>query len=116
DHAAADGWSVGIFARELLASYDAFALGAEPDLLPLDIQYADLSAWQASRMKDSLERQLDYWRTTLAGMPALDLPTDRPRPPVQSFKGAVVPFALTRETSRALADLARREGCTMFML
>jgi hypothetical protein len=116
DHIAADGWSIGIFAKELLAAYDALASGTDADLPALEVQYADLAAWQAARLKASLDGQIEYWRTTLANMPTLDLPTDRSRPPMQRFAGSVVPFTLTRETSRALSDLARRESCTLFML
>ncbi len=117
DHAAADGWSVGIFAQELLGAYDALVEGAAPALPPLDAQYADLSAWQAARLaRGELERQLDYWRATLAGLPALNLPTDRPRSPAQRFAGAVVRFRVPAATSHALAALARRESCTLFMV
>ncbi|PCE30708.1 non-ribosomal peptide synthetase [Burkholderia ubonensis] len=117
DHAAADGWSVGIFAQELLGAYDALVEGAEPALPPLEAQYADLSAWQAARLAGGeLERQLDYWRATLAGLPHLNLPTDRPRSPRQRFAGAVVRFRMPAAASLALADLARRESCTLFMV
>ena len=116
DHIAADGWSIGIFAQELLTAYDALASGTKPDLPPIDIQYADLATWQAKRLKTTLEPQLDYWRRALTGLPTLDLPTDRPRPAVQRFIGSVVPFALSRDASRGLADLVRQEACTLFML
>lgn len=117
DHAAADGWSIGIFAQELLGAYDALVDGAAPALPPLDAQYADLSAWQAARLgRGELERQLDYWRATLAGLPALNLPTDRPRAPTPRFAGAVVRFHVPAASARALAALARRESCTLFMV
>jgi non-ribosomal peptide synthetase component F len=82
------------------------------------VQYADYAVWQRARLRGGeLERQLAYWRAQLAGAPpVLELPTDRPRPPAQTFRGRTQTFALPEELSAALRDLSRREGVTLFML
>ncbi|WP_210163286.1 non-ribosomal peptide synthetase [Niveispirillum irakense] len=117
DHAAADGWSIGIFAAELLAAYDAGVEGMLPDPVPLAVQYADLGAWQATRLAGGeMERQLAYWRETLACLPTLALPTDRPRPAQQRFTGALTRFQVPAAIAGDLALLARQEGCTLFMV
>jgi amino acid adenylation domain-containing protein len=116
-HAVSDGWSMGIFARELSALYPAVAEGRPSPLPELPVQYADYAVWQRAWLSgETLERQLAYWRESLAGAPPLlELPTDRPRPQVQGAEGAAVPFTLPAETSAALRALARREGATPFM-
>ncbi|MGH7361989.1 MAG: condensation domain-containing protein, partial [Candidatus Methylomirabilales bacterium] len=88
-HIIADGWSMEVFIRELSALYRAFSLGLPSSLAGLPIQYADYAEWQRRWLKgEVLEAQLRYWREQLAGAPALlELPTDHPRPPVQSFRG-----------------------------
>src|SRR6185503_12458664 len=85
-HIASDGWSKGVLFRELTALYDAFAQGRPSPLPELPIQYADFALWQRERLQgEALERELAYWRAHLAGAPpALELPTDRPRPAVQT--------------------------------
>ncbi|HVG43654.1 MAG TPA: amino acid adenylation domain-containing protein, partial [Longimicrobium sp.] len=117
-HAVGDGWSVGVLLEELSALYGAFSRG-EPSPLPEPaLQYADYAAWQREQLAgEALERQLSYWRRALDGAPALlELPADRPRPPVESHRGAVewlvVPPGLTAEVNA----LARREGATLFMV
>ncbi|MEW5926225.1 MAG: amino acid adenylation domain-containing protein [Gemmatimonadota bacterium] len=115
-HVVSDGWSMGVFFRELSALYAASAAG-EPSPLPeLPVQYADYAAWQRAHLAgEALEGQLGYWRERLAGMPPLlELPTDRPRPPVASDRGGAVAFALPTGTAAALRALARREGATLF--
>src|SRR5579872_2460330 len=89
-HIITDGWSLGLFSRELTAIYPAFAAGLPCPLPDLPIQYADFALWQRDWLQDdALEGQLAYWRKQLAGAPAvLALPTDRPRPPEQTFEGA----------------------------
>ncbi|HYG80435.1 MAG TPA: condensation domain-containing protein, partial [Pyrinomonadaceae bacterium] len=116
-HIISDGWSVGVLVREVAALYEAYAEGKESPLEELPIQYSDYAAWQRRWPEGAtLERQLTYWREKLAGAPeALDLPTDRPRPPVQSYRGATEHFALPAELSEALRRLSRREGVTLFM-
>ncbi|MBV9927461.1 MAG: amino acid adenylation domain-containing protein [Acidobacteria bacterium] len=116
-HIVSDGWSVGIFVREVAALYRAYAEGAGSPLPELPIQYADFAAWQREWLRgEVLEEQLGYWKRHLGGgLPVLDLPTDRPRPPVQTFRGARRFFEIDAQTSRALKSLARAEGATLFM-
>ncbi|HZF10319.1 MAG TPA: non-ribosomal peptide synthase/polyketide synthase, partial [Thermoanaerobaculia bacterium] len=119
-HAIADGWSLDVLWRELTALYAARAAGKAPmsPVLPeLPIQYADFAAWQREWAEGPLlARQLAYWRDRLAGYPpVLELPTDRPRPPVQSFRGAVVRLSLGAALSRDLTALSRQRGAPLFM-
>ncbi|HEU0077788.1 MAG TPA: condensation domain-containing protein, partial [Longimicrobiaceae bacterium] len=116
-HIIADGWSLGVLVREVSALYDAFSRGEAPRQPALPIQYGDYAAWQRAWLSgEALERQVGWWRERLASAPPLlEVPTDRPRPPVMSEAGASQPFALSGETSRALAELSRREGATLFM-
>jgi len=115
-HIVSDGWSLDVFVRELLLLYSGFASG-KPALLPdLPVQYADFAHWQRRWLQgDVLERQLDYWRTRLADLPLLRLPTDRPRPPQQSYRGAKHYFAFGGDLARGLKDLSDRQGCTLYM-
>jgi amino acid adenylation domain-containing protein len=115
-HIISDGWSMGVLVREVVALYEAFSAGRPSPLAELPIQYADFAYWQRRWLTgDVLDRQLTYWRGQLGGMPAFDLPTDRPRPAVQSYRGARQPFALTECLSVALTELSRREGVTLHM-
>ncbi|MFL5358250.1 amino acid adenylation domain-containing protein, partial [Archangium sp.] len=116
-HVVSDGWSLGVLIREMAALYEAFISGREAVLPELPIQYADYAAWQRGWLQgEVLEEQLAFWRRQLTGAPeSLELPTDRPRPAVQSFRGAQQPVALPRELSEALKSLAQREGVTPFM-
>jgi ribosomal protein S18 acetylase RimI-like enzyme len=119
-HLAADGWSVGILFSELSALYEAFAAGQPTPLPELSVRYANFAAWQR-RTADgrALQPHLEYWRQQLAGLPAaLNLPTDRPRPSVQTlanFCGARHYFQMPRPLLDALTALSRREGATLFM-
>ncbi|QRO01038.1 non-ribosomal peptide synthase/polyketide synthase [Archangium violaceum] len=116
-HIVSDGWSTAVLIREVAALYEAFHSGRPSPLPELPVQYADYSAWQRSWLQgDALEAQLAYWRQQLAGAPSvLELPTDRPRPAVQSFRGTSLPVRLPRELSAAVRELSRREGVTSFM-
>ncbi len=116
-HIVIDGWSIGVLTRELTALYTAFAQGQASLLPPLPIQYADVAAWQRAWLTgERLAEQLAYWRARLANAPVvLDLPTDRPRPPVQTFAGASHTRALPRPLYNSLLDLGKREGVTLFM-
>ncbi len=116
-HAVADGWSLGVLTREVSQAYPALAGGRAPSLPPLPVQYADYALWQRAWLSgEVLERHLDWWRGQLAGAPPLlDLPTDRPRPPVMGEAAASVAFDLSAELTDALRALARREGATLFM-
>ncbi|MCA1616821.1 MAG: condensation domain-containing protein, partial [Acidobacteria bacterium] len=116
-HIISDGWSVGVLVREVAELYDAFAEGRPASLPELPVQYADYAVWQRRWLTgDALDRQLSYWKEHLAGAPPmLELPTDRPRPKVQSFRGATVAVELSRELTEDLNALSRREGCTLYM-
>jgi amino acid adenylation domain-containing protein len=114
-HIASDGWSEGVLRRELSALYAA-ALAGEPSLLaPLPLQYADFAAWQRAWPEEALAAQLAHWKERLAGTPALDLPADRPRPPVASFRGDSLWLDLSPALADALRRLARRGQATVFM-
>src|SRR6266487_832295 len=115
-HVVSDEWSAAIFRRELSALYAAFSTG-QPDPLPaLPVQYADFAVWQRRWLAgEVLDSQLAYWRDQLAGLPVVELPADRPRPPVRSSAGAVTEFSVPAEVAERLRVLARENGVTMFM-
>ncbi|HVH13668.1 MAG TPA: condensation domain-containing protein, partial [Longimicrobium sp.] len=117
-HVISDGWSTGVLWNELSALYGAFARGEASPLRELSIQYGDFAVWQRAWLRgEVLEAQLGYWRRKLAGAPPLlELPTDRPRPPVQTHAGAAESFALQGADAEAVLALARREGATLFMV
>jgi len=116
-HGVVDAWSVGILYRELAALYAAELDGQDAGLPPLPVQYADYAVWQRERLDGAaLEGELAYWRERLEGTATLALPTDRPHPAVQSFRGGMHPFALPRESWDAATALARRSGATPFMV
>ncbi|HEY0601395.1 MAG TPA: amino acid adenylation domain-containing protein [Herpetosiphonaceae bacterium] len=117
-HIVSDGWSLGVLVQELAALYEAFAHGRPSPLKPLPIQYTDFVAWQREWLQgDVLEAQLAFWQAQFdQAIPALALPTDHPRPPIQTFRGATENFVLPAALSAALSDLSRREGLTLFMV
>ncbi|HAT3848741.1 TPA: amino acid adenylation domain-containing protein [Serratia marcescens] len=116
-HIVSDGWSTGILLRELGALYGALRRGDADPLPPLTLQYPDYAAWQRRYLTpERLAAQAQYWRETLIGAPALlTLPTDRPRPTVQSFSGGEVPIAIDAELTQALRQFSRQHGDTLFM-
>ncbi len=116
-HIIADGWSMGILVREVAALYEAHSRGVSAQLAELPIQYADYAVWQREYLSgEALEQQLNYWTRQLAGAPAvLELPSDRPRTAVQSFRGASFSFSCSLELSHALQVLSRRQGVTIYM-
>ncbi|MGZ3460494.1 MAG: condensation domain-containing protein, partial [Archangium sp.] len=116
-HIVSDGWSLGVLVRELRELYAAFMSGKESPLEALPIQYADYTRWQREWLRGKvLESQLAWWRGLLTGAsPALELPTDRPRPPVQTFRGAYQRVHLPVELTEGLRKLSQREGVTLFM-
>jgi amino acid adenylation domain-containing protein len=115
-HIVSDGWSQGVFWRELAALYEAFAVG-EPSPLPaLSVQYADFAHWQRLWLQSEvLDAQLTYWKRQLAGMSTLQLPTDHPRPAIQTFRGARHSLTLSKTLTQALKALSRQYGVTLFM-
>lgn len=116
-HIASDGWSVELLVRELGTLYEAFVEGKPSPLPELPVQYADFAVWQREWLQgDVLKQQLSYWRKRLEGAPAvLELPTGRPRPATQSYRGALMLWELPNPLSVALTELTQREGATMFM-
>jgi amino acid adenylation domain-containing protein len=116
-HIAADGWSVSIVIREIAGAYAAFAAGRAPELPELPIQYADFAVWQRTFLAGpELERQLAFWRQTLAGAPpVLELPADRPRPPFQTFRGGLRGVQLPPELWSEVRAASHRSSVTPFM-
>ncbi|HEY5813831.1 MAG TPA: amino acid adenylation domain-containing protein, partial [Terrimicrobiaceae bacterium] len=115
-HIISDGWSVGVFNRDLHALYEAFRQGRESPLSPLAVQYADYSIWQRRWIHGTdLKRLMDYWREQLAGATTLNLLNDRPRPLHPSYQGARQSFVLSSEASARLEEFNRREKVTAFM-
>ncbi|MET9959163.1 amino acid adenylation domain-containing protein [Streptomyces sp. NPDC006326] len=116
-HVATDGWSKDVIIGELSACYAARRAGGTARLAPVPVQYGDFAVWQRDRMAgEVLERQLAYWERTLAGVPVLELPSDRPRPAGWSGRGGAVEIDLPRELEAGVGALARRYGVTRFMV
>ncbi|MCZ1007002.1 condensation domain-containing protein [Streptomyces lydicus] len=122
-HIATDGWSMPLLVRDLTAAYAARCAGAAPAWSPLPVQYADYTLWQRELLgseddPDSLaSTQLAYWRQALAGLPEeLDLPTDRPRPAVASYRGDLLDVEIPAETHALLTGLAREHHASLFMV
>ena len=115
-HIISDAWSGGIFMREFLTLYEAILHGKPADLPILPIQYRDFAQWQRHQLQGrGLEEQLAYWKTKLADIPLLQLPTDHPHPPVQTFRGAAQSLLLSKHVTSVLHALSRQEGATLFM-
>ncbi|MFC7449655.1 non-ribosomal peptide synthase/polyketide synthase [Rhodococcus daqingensis] len=122
-HISADGASTVPLARDLMLAYSARTIGEQPSWLPLPVQYADFALWQRRVLGDEADplsvsaRQLAYWRGQLAGTPGvLELPTDRPRPAIASFRGARADLEVGAELTAALNALAREHNATLFMV
>ncbi|MBV9230886.1 MAG: AMP-binding protein, partial [Chloroflexi bacterium] len=113
----ADEWSMGVLMRELATLYQAAVTNTPASLPELSIQYADFAVWQRHFLQGKvLQDHLDYWTQQLPDpLPVLHLPTDRPRPAIQRFQGAVHSFHLSPELSQQLKDLSQQEGVTLFM-
>ncbi|HKP51514.1 MAG TPA: amino acid adenylation domain-containing protein [Chloroflexia bacterium] len=116
-HIMADGWSYGVLLGELGPLYNAFTRGQQSPLPDLPVQYADYAVWQRGWLQgETLDNQLDYWKGQLMGAPPLlELPTDRPRPPAQTYRGAHESVVLPKSLTRQLEGLGRQEGATLFM-
>lgn len=116
-HVVADGWSMGVFTRELAALYEAFGLGRPATLPELPIQVADVALWEREWLKGpEAAARLAYWRERLAPpVPVLKLTTDHPRPKAQSMRGAHHPVALSHALSEDLRALSRKEGVTLYI-
>ncbi|WP_156994476.1 non-ribosomal peptide synthetase, partial [Pseudonocardia acaciae] len=122
-HIAGDGWSFNPLSADLAAAYAARCEGSMPGWAPLGVQYADYTLWQHQLLGDQSDpdsvfaTQLAYWTEQLAGLPEqLQLPTDRPRPPVATYKGDQIPVRIAPEAHRAMCELSRRAGASVFMV
>nr|UNF16781.1 DsaG [Streptomyces scopuliridis] len=124
-HIVTDGWSMGVVSRELGALYnaaletgsrDAAHLLRHSTLPPLPVQYADYAVWQREHLTErELDTQLDFWRRKLAGVQPLELPADRPRPPVLGYSGALHTFRLSARATDGLTRAAQEHGASLFM-
>jgi hypothetical protein len=117
-HIISDAWSVGVMLRELGEIYRAEVEGREAKLEELEVQYGDYAEWQRAWLRrEVLEREVGYWKDQLAAVPhILDLPTDRPRPAIQTYRGARQSMGLPRDLVAGLERLSRDEGVTLFMV
>ncbi|MEU1955342.1 amino acid adenylation domain-containing protein, partial [Nocardia rhamnosiphila] len=122
-HIAADGASVAPLTRDVMIAYAARAVGEVPSWAPLPVQYADYSIWQRELLGDEADpesiaaQQVGYWQSMLAGIPdQLDLPSDRPRPAVQSFAGGRVEVVIDADVHAGLVRLAQQQNATLFMV
>jgi amino acid adenylation domain-containing protein len=115
-HIVCDGWSMGILMGEVSALYASFSAGKPSPLHELPIQYVDYSVWQREWLHgEMMDQQLDYWRKQLAGVETLDLPTDRPRPAIQTQKGDRMTVALPLELTEKIRKLAKGNSATLYM-
>ena len=117
-HIVVDGWSLDVLQRDLDLLYDAHRQGLTPNLPHLPIQYSDFALWQHEQSKGGvLEEQLGFWQKTLAGpLPVLQLPTDYPRPAVQTFRGAISLYPLSKKLTDGLRRIGKQEGVSLFMV
>jgi NRPS condensation-like uncharacterized protein len=116
-HIISDAWSMGIFIQELARFYQAFCTGKPSPLPELSVQYADFASWQRQWLQgEVLETQVAYWKKHLGGnLPVLNLPTDRPRSALQTFRGAMHKFTIPKAIAEEIAQLSQREKATLFM-
>ncbi len=117
-HIATDDWSWRVLIEELMASYRAFSEGEAVVLPELPIQYVDFAHWQRTWLEENvLEKQLNYWRQQLQDVPAeMELPTDRPHPPIRTYAGANYTFPLPLALSQGVQNMAQELGVTPFMI
>ncbi|MBW4428177.1 MAG: amino acid adenylation domain-containing protein [Nostoc desertorum CM1-VF14] len=116
-HLVGDGWSIKILVQELSAIYQAFSAGQPSQLPQLPLQYTDFVYWQRNWLQgEVIDKHLAYWKQHLGGnLPVLQLPTDRPRPPIQTFRGKQQKFVLSKALTESIKQLSQREGVTLFM-
>ncbi|MEU8896756.1 amino acid adenylation domain-containing protein [Nocardia sp. NPDC048505] len=122
-HIAGDGWSMGPLTRDFMGAYAARAHGSAPGWAPLPVQYADFSVWQRAVLgseddpESQAAKQIAFWERELSGLPEEStVAGDRPRPGTPSFHGGAVDFVVGTQTRAALADLARAQNATLFMV
>ena len=115
-HIASDGWSLTVLPKELSAIYTATLLEKPSPLPELPIQYADFAVWQKNYLQGvTLETQLSYWKQKLQDLPQLQLPTDHPRPAVETFNGAGIPINIPAALTSKVKQLTQNQGTTLFM-
>jgi Non-ribosomal peptide synthetase modules and related proteins len=115
-HIASDGWSLTVLPKELSAIYTATLLEKSSPLPELPIQYADFAVWQKNYLQGvTLETQLSYWKQKLQNLPQLQLPTDHPRPAVETFNGAGIPINIPAALTSKVKKLSQNQGTTLFM-
>ena len=116
-HIVSDGWSEGVFNRELKILYEGYREGRESPLKPLPVQYADFALWQRGWLEgQDLQEGLQYWKQQLAGIPErLELPTDRPRPAMQTFAAEVCHVSVPAQLTAALKGVSRQNQATLYM-
>ena len=117
-HIISDGWSIGIFVRELMELYEAFVNNRPSTLPPLAVQYVDFAVWHREWLQEEVfAKAVSYWKEKLAGaVSLLELPTDHPRPPSQGFAGARQPLVIPQELTESLRQLAEQQNATLFMI
>jgi Condensation domain len=116
-HVIADGWSIGVITQELGALYEAFCRGLDSPLPELTLQYGDFAVWQKEWLEScDISNQLSYWTRQLTDLPLLEVPTDKPRPAIQTSNGHIESIVLPRQLTDSLIDLSNREGSTFFMV
>ncbi len=116
-HIISDAWSWGVLVREMSEAYNAVLRGARPTPSRPPLQYADFAYWQRHHLAPHLDAQKHWWQVYLKDAPtSLDLPTDRPRPPVQTHRGALLPLTIDPERAAAIRHLCRESGATLFMV
>ncbi len=116
-HSIADGWSMGVFIRELVAIYGAFAAGRPSPLSDLPIQYADFSEWQRGWITgERMDKHLEYWKKHLSGAEPLDLLLSYVRPPVLNYAGSTICFTINRELTRRMRELGWAHNATLYMV
>lgn len=115
-HIAADGWSISILVKEIAELYKAFVEDRTPQMQPLPVQYADFAIWQRLHLQgDTLNKKLSYWKQKLEGTAPLQVPTDFPRPAIQSLRGSNAVFKIDKEITLQLIELCKQQGTTLFM-
>ncbi|MEH1900561.1 MAG: amino acid adenylation domain-containing protein [Nostoc sp.] len=115
-HIVADGWSTGVIIHEITALYKSFHSGKPSSLPELPVQYADFAIWQRQWLQTVQSSQMAYWKQQLGGnLPVLQLPTDRPRPAIQAFRGRKQPWQISKTLTEALKSLSQKKAVTLFM-
>ncbi len=116
-HIVSDNWSTGLFVHEIMRLYEAFVNNQPPQLPDMKVQYADFAVWQRKWLQGkTLEKQLEYWKKQLEGIPPLlELPLDKPRPAYQTYNGDFKLFEIPEDISNRLRELSRQQDVTLFM-